>query len=75
MGKKPCCENCVYSGPIRDGDRTLYICSNVPDRPGQTVLRPSDGLCPHFRPRPARTDQSEPKPSGDPWVCYIPLTP
>jgi hypothetical protein len=74
MSRKRCCENCVYSGKVRDGDRTLYICSNVPGGLGQTVLRPPDGLCPHFRPNRRQTAWSEPKKSDDPWVRYIPLT-
>ncbi len=74
MVRKRCCGTCVYSGRVRDGKKTRYVCSNVPDRPGRMVLRPRDGLCPRFRPRPVRTGKSEPKPSDDPWVRYIPLT-
>jgi len=74
MVGKRCCENCVYSGQVRDGEKTLYVCSNVPDSPGQTVLRPPASVCPHFRPKPVRTAKSPPKPSDDPWVRYIPLT-
>ncbi len=74
MVRKRCCENCVFSGKVRDGEKILYVCSNVPDCPGQTVLRPADGVCPHFRLRPGRTPKSPPKPSDDPWVRYIPLT-
>ena len=74
MSRKRCCENCVYSGKVRDGDRTLYICSNTPGHPGQTMVRPPDGLCPHFRPKRGQPVRSEPKASDDPWVRYIPLT-
>jgi len=72
--KKRCCANCVYSGKVRDGEKILCICSNVPDSPGQTMLRPPDGVCPHFRPKRGQIGKSEPKPSDDPWVRYIPLT-
>jgi len=74
MSKKRCCENCVYSGKVRDGQRTLYICSNVPGNPGQTVVVPPDGLCPHFRAKRGQPVRSEPKESGDPRARYIPLT-
>lgn len=75
MGKKRCCENCVFSGEIRDGVRTLHICTNTPEAPGQIVVRPPDGgTCPHFRLRRVRTGRSEPQNSYDPWVRYIPLT-
>ena len=73
MSRKRCCENCVFSGAVQDGAKTLYICSNVPDCPGQTVLRPPDGLCPRFRPRRGKPVPREPQ-SNDPWVRYIPLT-
>jgi hypothetical protein len=71
---KRCCENCVYSGKVRDGDRILYICSNTPEGPGQTVVVPPDGVCPHFRPKRGQIGKSESKPSDDPWVRCIPLT-
>ena len=74
MSPKRCCENCVYSGPVRDGEKILYICSNTPEAVGQTVLRTPDAVCPHFRPKDKRNVQRETKPSDDPWVRYIPLT-
>lgn len=74
MSKKRCCENCVYSGRIRDGVRTLCICSNTPEAPGQTVVVPPDNVCPRFRRKYVRTGKSKPRASDDPWVRYIPLT-
>ena len=74
MSKKRNCENCVYSAQIRDGARTLYICSNTPDACGQTVVVRPDAACPRFRPKYVRTGRSEPKESDDPRVRYIPLT-
>jgi hypothetical protein len=74
MSQKRGCKNCVYSGPARAGDRTLCLCRNTPEAPGQAVVVPPDGACPHFRPRPVRTAQSEPRASDDPWVRHIPLT-
>ncbi len=74
MRQKRCCENCVRSGRIRDGDRTLCICSNTPDSARQTVVVPPDGVCPHFRRKHVRTGKSAPKKSDDPWVRCIPLT-
>jgi hypothetical protein len=72
--KKHCCRNCVYSGRVRDGVRTLYVCSNTPKAPNQTVVVPPDSSCPHFRPRPARSARTTPPEPDDPWIRHIPLT-
>ncbi len=39
MVRKRCCGTCVYSGRVRDGVKTRYVCSNVPDHPGQCIAR------------------------------------
>lgn len=59
MVRKRCCENCVFSGKVRDGAKILYVCSNVPDCPGQTVLRPPDGVLPALSVQP-QADRVEP---------------
>jgi hypothetical protein len=75
MSRKKCgCRDCVYSGRVRDGARTLYVCSNTPKAPNRTVVVPPDGGCPHFRPRPARSARTVPPEPDDPWVRHIPLT-
>jgi hypothetical protein len=47
--KKPCCQGCVYAVPLRTGRRTLWVCTNKVDRPGElTAVRGAD-YCARFR--------------------------
>ncbi|MBN1363140.1 MAG: HNH endonuclease [Sedimentisphaerales bacterium] len=72
------CENCCYACPLKDGSRTLLICANTPEAPGQIVrIRPEDA-CPNFctRRRPVFDGARKtvlPKPPND-EIRYIPLT-
>ena len=67
------CNTCVYAGPMHDGRRTVLICANTPEAPGQIVRIKGSGTCRNFRrrrvivrPAPARPPDEE--------VRYIPLT-
>ena len=67
------CDTCVYAGPMHDGRRTVLICANTPEAPGQIVRIKGSGTCRNFRrrrvvvrPAPARPPDEE--------IRYIPLT-
>lgn len=69
------CKNCVHAGAVRDGHRTLWICSRTPEAKGGTVRVPARGLCNRFRQRPAATMRAEAADGpADKDVRYIPLT-
>ncbi len=73
------CRNCVYACPLKDGPRTLLICANTPDAPGQVVRIDPDGTCQRFctnecrrsHPRVPRPQLAQPP---DDAIRYIPLT-
>ncbi len=72
------CKNCVYAGPMQDGPRTLLICANTPEAPGQIVRIQPEGVCPNFCTRrcPPRVKVKRlepPEPPND-EIRYIPLT-
>ena len=72
--EKPCCRTCAYAGKLRDGRRTLLVCTNCPGRLGLLTRVPPEGSCRGFRLRPKRAGRhprSRPTPDE---VRYITLT-
>ena len=72
------CDRCVYACPMQDGPRTLLICANTPDAPGQIVRVPLEQPCPNFctkrRPVFEGTEKvALPEPPND-EIRYILLT-
>jgi hypothetical protein len=59
---------------MQDGPRTLLICANTPDAPGQVVRIDPDGACPRFRAKRAPVLRLEPPPPPNDEIRYIPLT-
>jgi hypothetical protein len=72
----------VYAGPLRDGRRTLLICANTLEAPGEIVRVKRKGVCRNYRRRLVRTRRSPAEPPAEvraafgssDEVRYIPLT-
>ena len=72
--KARCCRYCVYANVLRDGTRTLAICANTPESPGQIVRIDPSGCCRNFRPRGQRKARTMPPEPPSDEIRYIPLT-
>jgi hypothetical protein len=67
------CDNCVYAGTMHDGRRTVPICANTPEAPGEIVRIQARGVCRHWRRRRVVVRGAPPRRcDGD--IRYIPLT-
>lgn len=72
--KARCCRCCVYAGALRDGTRTLAICANTPETPGQIVRIDPSGCCRNFRAKGQRKARAVPPEPPNDEIRYIPLT-
>jgi hypothetical protein len=72
--KARCCHNCVYASVMRDGTRTLAICANTPEAPGEIVRIDPCGCCRNFRAKRAPVVRLEPPEPPNDAIRYIPLT-
>ncbi|MBN2128091.1 MAG: HNH endonuclease [Sedimentisphaerales bacterium] len=73
MSKPRRCEDCICADALQDGRRTLLICANTPEWPGQMVRVQRDGTCRRFRPKRKVVRGVPPEPRDD-GIRYIPLT-
>jgi len=73
--KSKSCQNCVYAGPVRDGESILWICSRTPEASGRMVRVCHHGTCRKFRRRRAPIQQTGAvEQPADKSIRYIPLT-